>query len=101
LIDVRPKLQADITKLENAINIPLGELEKGNGFEILEDLLAKEMDRNKSKVNVIFMCRRGNASQKAVRLLKSKITNDKILIKDIIGGLEGWAKEVDPTFPMY
>ncbi|CAG2118918.1 unnamed protein product [Medioppia subpectinata] len=78
LIDVRPKLQAEITKLENALSIPLEELQKGNGFEILEDLIDKEMNRNKNKVNVIFMCRR-----------------------DITGGLEAWVKEIDPTFPMY
>jgi len=52
-------------------------------------------------VNVIMMCRRGNASQKAVRLLKTKIKTENIIIKDIIGGLEQWVKDIDPEFPMY
>ncbi|XP_054165450.1 adenylyltransferase and sulfurtransferase MOCS3-like [Oppia nitens] len=97
LIDVRDKLQADITKLDNAVNIPLKDIQNGNGFQQIEDLIDQQMD--KTNVKLIIMCRRGNASQKAVRLLKTKI-ND-ILIKDIIGGLEAWAKEVDPKFPMY
>jgi len=101
LIDVRPQLQADITKLENAINIPLEELQKGNGLELIEDLIDKQFDRNKNTVNIIMMCRRGNASQKAVRLLKNRIKNDNILVKDIIGGLEKWAKDIDPNLPMY
>lgn len=100
LIDVRPRLQADITKLDNAINIPLEELQKDNGIELIEDLIDQQIKRN-SSAKVVMMCRRGNASQKAVRLLKSKIKNDKIDVKDIIGGLEKWAKDVDQTFPMY
>jgi len=100
LIDVRPRLQADITKLDNAVNIPLGDLQNGNGIQLIEDMIDKQLDRNKT-VNVIMMCRRGNASQKAVKLLKSKIKSDNIVIKDIIGGLEKWAQEVDTTFPMY
>jgi len=57
--------------------------------------------KEKEKLKVIMMCRRGNASQKAVRALKSKIKNDNIIIKDIEGGLESWVKQIDPTFPMY
>ena len=101
LIDVRPKLQADITKLENAISIPLQELQKGNGIDLIEDLIEQQIKRNSDKAKIVMMCRRGNASQMAVRLLKSKIKNDKIEIKDIIGGLEKWAQDIDPTFPMY
>jgi adenylyltransferase/sulfurtransferase len=100
LIDVRPKLQADITKLENAINIPLEEIQKGNGIQIIEDLIDENSKEDKT-FKVIMMCRRGNASQKAVRALKSKIKNDNIIIKDIVGGLESWVKQIDPTFPMY
>jgi len=100
LIDVRPKLQADITKLEHAINIPLGLLQEGSGIKMIEDLIDEKLEKQ-DKVKVIMQCRRGNASQKAVRLLKSKIKNNNVLIKDVVGGLEGWAKEIDPTFPMY
>jgi adenylyltransferase/sulfurtransferase len=100
LIDVRPKLQADITKLENAINIPLEEIQKANGIQIIEDLIDESLKDKEKTFKVIMMCRRGNASQKAVRALKSKIKNDNIIIKDIVGGLESWAKQ-NPTFPMY
>lgn len=45
------------------------------------------------------MCRRGNDSQKAVIELEKKFPNRGI--KDIIGGLHAWAKEVDNSFPIY
>jgi len=101
LIDVRPRLQADITKLNNAINIPLEDLQKDNGIQLIEDLIDRQFDKNKNEINIVMMCRRGNASQKAVRLLKTKINDNNISIKDIIGGIEKWAKDIDPNLPMY
>ena len=101
LIDVRPRLQADITKLDNAINIPLEDLQKDTGIQLIEDLIDRQFDKNKNEINIVMMCRRGNASQKAVRLLKTKINDNNISIKDIIGGIEKWAKDIDPNLPMY
>jgi len=100
LIDVRPKLQADITKLPHAINIPLDQLGKESSLDMVQDMIEKALQKHDS-VKVFTMCRRGNASQKAVKVLKENIKNDKVEIKDIIGGLEGWAKNVDTKFPMY
>ena len=44
------------------------------------------------------MCRLGNDSQLAVRLLKERGIVDA---KDIVGGLDRWAKDVDSSFPTY
>lgn len=98
LVDVRSKLQADITKLPNAVNIPLDDLQTENGLERLK----KFIEESNAK-RLYFMCRRGNASQKAVRLIKEKTNLDKEVedLRDIIGGLEYWAREIDPEFPMY
>lgn len=51
--------------------------------------------------SVFVVCRRGNDSQRAVRLLQSKFAELSIEIKDIKGGLHQWSKEVDPAFPLY
>lgn len=107
LIDVRPQLQQDITKLENAISIPLVEIVKGPGVEkvknLVDNLDAGGDASGKKKKKVFVMCRRGNASQKAVRELKIKLEDelDEVEFKDIIGGLEDWATKIDPNFPMY
>ena len=98
LIDVRPKVQTDMSKVAHALSIPLDELQKGNGLNVIEDIL-----KNKPVSGIYVMCRKGNASQIAVKFLKdSKVDVDSnIEIKDIIGGIEAWAAEVDPSVPLY
>ncbi|KAI2805764.1 Molybdenum cofactor synthesis protein 3 [Blomia tropicalis] len=103
LIDVRPQLQQDIIKLEHAVSIPLGVIVKSDGIEMVKDLIEdKFQGKNNSTQKIFVMCRRGIASQKAVRELKNKLSDeDNLEIKDIIGGLEKWSVDIDPTLPMY
>lgn len=91
LIDVRDKNQFCICSLPNAHNIPLNELT----LDHVKDLCESE------STPIIIMCRRGNASQKAVLKLKSYPLMSDRYIKDIKGGIEGWAKQVDTNFPIY
>ncbi|OTF82076.1 adenylyltransferase and sulfurtransferase MOCS3-like protein [Euroglyphus maynei] len=106
LIDVRPQLQQDIVKLDNAISIPLGQIVKGNGVDKITELIEEKWDKNSSEKKKIFvMCRRGNASQKAVRELKNrlvtKIDDENIEIKDVIGGISAWSEKIDPELPTF
>lgn len=52
---------------------------------------------------IYVICHHGNDSQKAVQVLQEhfSLTDNFILIRDIISGLSGWSKLVDPTFPEY
>ena len=50
---------------------------------------------------VYVVCRRGNDSQRAVKLLKEKFADLDLVIKDIEGGLHAWARDVDRSFPVY
>lgn len=106
LIDVRPQLQQDIVKLDNAISIPLGQIVKGDGIDKITTLIGEKLDQTSDvKKKIFFMCRRGNASQKAVRELKNrlgtKIEDDNLEIKDVIGGISKWGEKIDPEMPMY
>lgn len=47
---------------------------------------------------VYIVCRRGNDSQLAARHLKLKLRKN---IKDIVGGLHAWTKQIDSNFPIY
>jgi adenylyltransferase/sulfurtransferase len=51
-----------------------------------------------------ILCRLGNDSQAAVTALKvlaqASETNGPV-IKDVIGGLRAWTRQVDANFPMY
>lgn len=88
LIDVRGKNEFEICQLENSINVDIKDLLKNKGIE----------DVQVSDLPVYVVCRRGNDSQLAVKHLKSV---GKQTVKDIVGGLHAWAREIDPLFPVY
>ncbi|CAI0379394.1 unnamed protein product [Linum tenue] len=101
LIDVRPVHHFKIVSLPNAMNIPLPSLE-GRLPEISSALKEEDHCRGnknpESTVGLYVMCRRGNDSQRAVQLLQRM---GFPFAKDIVGGLEGWAREVDANLPTY
>lgn len=51
--------------------------------------------------SVYIVCRRGNDSQRAVKLLKESLGDQTDRIKDIIGGIHAWTHKIDPKFPIY
>jgi adenylyltransferase/sulfurtransferase len=54
---------------------------------------------NESLLGVFVICRLGNDSQVAADALRS--VHADIPIKDVVGGLKAWARDVDETFPVY
>lgn len=93
LLDVREKVQFDICSLPSSLNIPLKALP--NELEKVKARLEGHKDRP-----VYVVCRRGNDSQPAVRILQENgITTGEV--KDIVGGLERWSNTIDPDFPKY
>ena len=94
-MDVRTEPEMDICKLENAFNVPLGDLDKEESIAKINEAL-KEKETNL----LVAVCRRGNDSQKAVQILCDKLESS-IVIKDIKGGLYAWADKIDPDFPKY
>ncbi|CAI9283514.1 unnamed protein product [Lactuca saligna] len=93
LIDVRPSQHYKIVSLPNSMNVPLASLEEK--LPEIESAL-KSIDNGNGGVYVV--CRRGNDSQRAVQLLHNK---GFVSAKDIVGGLESWARDVDHRFPTY
>lgn len=51
------------------------------------------------EIETYVVCRLGNDSQIAVEALRN--AGAKGVVKDLIGGLRAWAKEVDNQFPVY
>ncbi|KAI4388202.1 hypothetical protein MLD38_000555 [Melastoma candidum] len=100
LVDVRPEHHYKIVSLPNSINIPLSTLDK----RVSEISSALEQERNQKadfegeRPNLYVICRRGNDSQRAVHYLQNTGFTSA---KDIIGGIESWAQDVDPQFPTY
>ena len=98
LVDVRPHHHFKIVSLPNSLSIPLPSLEAR--LPEISSALQTESSKtgSSSGAQLYVVCRRGNDSQRAVEYLqKMGFTS----AKDIVGGLEGWARDVDPTLPMY
>lgn len=100
LVDVRPSHHYEIISIPKSLNIPLENLEE-RLFDILTALNGIKTDKSNDMglgASLYVICRRGNDSQRAVQYLhKMGYTS----AKDIIGGLESWAQDVDPKFPIY
>ena len=85
ILDVREPYETEISKLENSILIPLGELEQRYG----------EIDANEEWV---VHCKLGGRSARAVEFLRSKGFKK---IKNLTGGINAYASEVDQSLPTY
>ncbi len=87
VIDVREPIEWDIVHLSEAMLIPMGEFESGEG-------LAKvPHDRP-----AVVYCRTGIRSAEVLAMLKDAGFADA---KHLQGGITAWAHQVDPTMPVY
>ncbi|EPQ54132.1 hypothetical protein GLOTRDRAFT_116767 [Gloeophyllum trabeum ATCC 11539] len=91
ILDVRPRTEFGICHLWESINIPLKELSANptTTASVLEDGVKE----------VYVVCRLGNDSQIAADALRA-LRRD-VVVKDVIGGLKAWSRDVDPDFPVY
>ncbi|KIK62362.1 hypothetical protein GYMLUDRAFT_164496 [Collybiopsis luxurians FD-317 M1] len=89
LIDVRPRIEFEICHLAESIHVPLNELVANPSPFLPPDL----------DTPTYIVCRLGNDSQIAAGALRGLQTHG--IVKDVIGGLRAWSKDVDPQFPVY
>ncbi|KAK6017124.1 MoeZ/MoeB domain protein [Ostertagia ostertagi] len=97
LLDTRPPHEFAIASLEEAKNVTLDEVRQLDSASISERLGLTSAGDHLDEMFVI--CHRGNDSQLAVEILKKKLRS--LRIRDIRGGYEAWADEIDKDFPRY
>jgi molybdopterin/thiamine biosynthesis adenylyltransferase/rhodanese-related sulfurtransferase len=85
VVDVREPHELEISQIPGSILIPLGEL-------------ASRMSELDSADNIILMCKSGTRSTRALEILHSAGFRK---IKNLKGGINSWAREVDPSLPIY
>jgi adenylyltransferase/sulfurtransferase len=85
LIDVREPHELEISRLPNATNIPLGQL-------------ASRLSELDSAEDMVLFCKSGNRSARALELLTSAGFKK---VKNLKGGINAWAREVDKNLPVY
>lgn len=95
LIDVRPANEFAISRLDDAVNIPVQQLTEQ--ATALADYINRLQQGNKRSCHTILICRRGNASRRALRALLDAGAQN---VKDVVGGLQQWCT-IDSEFPMY
>lgn len=85
LIDVREPHELEISALPNAVNIPLGQL-------------AARLSELDSAEDMVLFCKSGSRSARALELLVSAGFKK---VKNLKGGINAWAREVDTNLPVY
>jgi molybdopterin/thiamine biosynthesis adenylyltransferase/rhodanese-related sulfurtransferase len=85
LIDVREPHELAISHIKGAENIPLGEL-------------AGCLSKLDSAQEIVLFCKSGTRSKRALEILVSAGFRR---VKNLQGGINAWAKEVDTSQPIY
>ncbi|MEW5976575.1 MAG: molybdopterin-synthase adenylyltransferase MoeB [Acidobacteriota bacterium] len=85
VVDVREPHEYQICRLENTILMPLGQVSAR-----LKELNPEE--------EIIVHCKMGGRSAKAMKMMKDAGFKN---VKNLVGGIDRWAQEVDPTMPRY
>ena len=85
LLDVREPHELEISHLEGADLIPLGQL-------------AARLSELDSADEMVVFCKAGTRSTRALELLASAGFRK---VKNLKGGINAWAREVDPSMPIY
>uniref|UniRef100_A0A2K6N3T5 Molybdenum cofactor synthesis 3 n=1 Tax=Rhinopithecus bieti TaxID=61621 RepID=A0A2K6N3T5_RHIBE len=108
LLDVRPQVEVDICRLPHALHIPLKHLERrdAESLKLLKEAIweGKQGTQEEAAVPIYVICKLGNDSQKAVKVLQSLSAAqelDCLTVRDVVGGLMAWAAKIDGTFPQY
>ena len=85
VVDVREPHEHEITHIDGAVLIPLGELPDRLG----------ELDGHRE---IVTHCHHGARSLKALEILKAAGFSK---VRSLRGGIDAWAVNVDPTLPRY
>jgi rhodanese-related sulfurtransferase len=67
----------------------------------LHEIVANPGDYVFPELGTYVVCRLGNDSQIAADALRSARPDPGFVVKDLVGGLRAWSREVDPEFPVY
>jgi sulfur-carrier protein adenylyltransferase/sulfurtransferase len=85
LLDVRQDWETKLCRLENAVHIPIEEIE----------LRTEELD---PKSEIVVYCHQGVRSAAVAEYLRSLGFAD---VKNLAGGLDHWARTIDPAMRRY
>jgi len=109
ILDVRPKTEFGICHLPSSTRtfiaptlIRVSNTLAHQSTDVpLHNLVANPGDYVSPEIETYVVCRLGNDSQIAAEALRSARPDPTFVIKDLVGGLGAWSRDVDPGFPVY
>lgn len=85
LLDVREPHEYSLAKIEGSVLIPLG-------------TIPQSLDKLDPQTEIVAYCHKGMRSADAVGFLVQQGFPN---VKNLIGGIEAWSIEIDPSVPRY
>lgn len=85
LIDVREPWEFEICRIPGSVNVPMGEV-------------PAEFARFDADGDTVVICHHGIRSANVIRFLEQQGVESLI---NLDGGIDAWAREVDPAMPVY
>lgn len=109
ILDVRPKTEFGICHLPSSIRKCTHRVHPSHSNTLahqsidvpLHNLVADPGEYLSPEFETYVVCRLGNDSQIAADALRVARPDPTFVIKDLVGGLTAWSRDVDPGFPVY
>jgi rhodanese-related sulfurtransferase len=85
LLDVREPWEFEICHIDGSINIPMGQI-------------SQQLEQLQTANEVVVICHHGVRSQQVIRFLQQQLTAELV---NLDGGVDAWARAIDPDMPVY
>jgi adenylyltransferase/sulfurtransferase len=107
ILDVRPQTEFGICRLPLSIRECHRLFRALGGTEYVADIPLQELVADPrahvpyGACDIFVVCRLGNDSQIAADAIRAAGVGEGTRVRDLVGGLRAWAREVDGKFPVY
>jgi rhodanese-related sulfurtransferase len=85
LLDVREPWEFDICHIDGSINIPMGQI-------------PQQLTQLQEADEIIVICHHGIRSRNVITYLQQQSIDGLV---NLDGGVEAWARDIDPDMPVY
>jgi rhodanese-related sulfurtransferase len=85
LLDVRETWEFEICHINGSVNIPMGQI-------------SRQLEQLQTTSEVIVICHHGIRSQQVISFLQQRSV---AALVNLDGGVDAWARAIDPDMPVY
>ncbi len=85
LLDVREPWEFEICHIDGSINIPMGQI-------------SQQLEQLQTASEIVVICHHGIRSQQVISFLQRQ---SAAALVNLDGGVDAWARTIDPDMPVY